>query len=274
VKTLSPRSLAVIVALLVVVGVGGVLLGRSLVDPGPNPDEAAVAERGGASGGTASTAPDGADGPGDAEGDGPADPGGVPGGATGPAVGGDGEVAVVAEPAAVIGGEPVPATSETGDGFAYTDPEEAREHTGTVPPPVLPATVKLSGTQGLRDGDPVNIRIDAEEGSQVFAFTVHLCRRDAKIRNDYDFLSAPGGRANCTANPLSPRSDGPLRFQGEGEFRSVQGTFRVGVGTDRFETIDGTQGTISCGPGNPCKLVLKIQVPYGFGYQEFPITYA
>lgn len=269
----SPRSIVLVVVLMLVVGIGGVLLGRSLVDPSDDADRAAVADRSDAPGATPSTsAPAGAEG-GDAADDGSASAGGAAGrGGSGP--GGDGEVAAAAEPVAVIGGEPVPAISESGDGFAYTDPEEARENTGTVPPPVLPAKVKLSGTQGLRDGDPVNIRIDAEEGSQVFAFTVHLCRRDAKIRNDYDFLAAPGGKANCTANPLSPRSDGPLRFQGEGEFRSVQGTFRVGIGTDRFETIDGTQGTIACGPGNPCKLVLKIQVPYGFGYQEFPITYA
>jgi len=266
VKTLSPRALAVIVVLLVLVGAGGILVGRSLVQPGddsdrPEPvaDVAAPEEKSSRSsleGGASEEAAQG--GVGTGQGDGAA---GV-------------DDAAVAEPVAVIGGEPVPATSASGDGYAYRDPEGARKNTGTVPPPVLPVKVKLSSTQGLRDGDPVNIRIDAEDGSQVFAFTVHQCRRDAVIRNDGDFLDAPGGRANCAANPLSPRSDGPIRVQGEGEFRSVQGTYRIGVGSDSYQTVDAKPAAITCGPQNPCKLVLKIQVPYGFGYQEFPITYA
>ena len=50
--------------------------------------------------------------------------------------------------------------------------------------------------------------------------------------------------------------------------------FRVGVGTSTFTTENLQHVSITCGPGHPCQLVVRLQYPHGFGFKAFPITYA
>jgi hypothetical protein len=45
------------------------------------------------------------------------------------------------------------------------------------------------------------------------------------------------------------------------------------VGTDTFQMTDGSQRSVTCGPSNPCAIVLKLQYPNGFGFEAVQVTY-
>ncbi|MEJ5256039.1 MAG: hypothetical protein WHS89_11860 [Acidimicrobiales bacterium] len=155
--------------------------------------------------------------------------------------------------------------------YAYQEADAGRRNTGTVPPPTLPVTVRMSSTDGLVDGQPVTIRVEAKEHSEMYGFEARICRADATFRGLYDFFPTVAG--TCAAEPLSPNSDVYLRVQGEFPYQAAEGTIRVGMGSNTFTLEDDRRATVSCDREHPCKLVLMIQVPYGFGFQEFPISY-
>ena len=265
-RELSPKTVAIIAVLVVAVGLGGVFLGRSLVDQADS--DADGGESAAASETTTSAAPS-------TETTAAADPAGGDGAGGAGGADGDGDVGLGAAPAVVdepAPGELRPVESATPPGYAYQNPEDARINTGTVPPPVLPVRVSMSSTTNLRDGDPVNIRVEALEGSQIFAFDARICRADAVVRNDFDFI--PVFNPQCTDIGVSPNSDGVIRVLADASYQVAEGSIRVGVGTATFETDAGELASLTCGPSNPCKLVLKLQVPYGFGFQEFPLGFA
>ncbi len=260
-KELSPKNVAIIALLVVAVGLGGVFLGRSLVDQaGSDAEEAASAETATTEAPTSTTAAPGdpaasADGGGATEGGGD----GV----------GSGAVPAVEPPPAP--GELRPVESASGARYAYQNSEDARGSTGTVPPPVLPVRVSMSSLSGLRDGDPVNIRVEAVD-SQIFGFDARICRADAVIVNDFDYN--PLTNPQCSDYAFSSGSDGPIRVAADAAAQVAEGSIRVGMGTVEFETVDGGTARVTCDRANPCKLVLKLQVPYGFGFQEFPFSWA
>ena len=51
-------------------------------------------------------------------------------------------------------------------------------------------------------------------------------------------------------------------------------SFRVGGGTDTFARQDGAAASITCDAAHPCQLSVKVQIPYGFGFRTFPLTFA
>ncbi|MGH9268594.1 MAG: hypothetical protein ACRD0D_10515 [Acidimicrobiales bacterium] len=65
-----------------------------------------------------------------------------------------------------------------------------------------------------------------------------------------------------------------MQVRGAPPFASAEGQFRAGVGTDQFRLRDGSDGSVTCGPGHPCQVVLKVQYPGGFGFTMVPIDYA
>lgn len=155
--------------------------------------------------------------------------------------------------------------------YAYQEADAGRRNTGTVPPPTLPVTVRMSTTEGVVDGQPVMIRVEANEHSEMYGFEARICRADVTFRGLYDFFPTVAG--TCAAEPLSPRSDAYLRVQGEFPYQAAEGTIRIGSGSNTFTLEDDRRVTVTCDREHPCKLVLMIQVPYGFGFQEFPISY-
>jgi hypothetical protein len=160
----------------------------------------------------------------------------------------------------------VPAAS--GGEWAYSEPEQSP----TPLPPTLPAEVMLSSTQNLAPGDPVHIRVSAKEGSQMFGYEVRLCRKDAPIEGMFDFF--PAVAPNCIANPLSPDSDSYVEVRAQSPYQAADGTFRVGLGTDTYTMDDGSTASITCSKSSPCQLVLRVQVPHGFGYYKYDLGFA
>lgn len=247
--------LAIVSALAVGVGIGSVLFARSGSETGSGAEHAA--DRAG-DGSLASGEP----------GDGGT---GTP--ATSQPVGGPGEAAGSELPDGFTEGtETLPIVQPANQPvYAYQEADEGRRNTGTVPPPTLPVTVRMSSTTGLVDGQPVAIRVEAKEGSEMYGFEARICRADAVFRGLYDFFPTVAG--TCAAEPLSAGSDSYLRVQGEMPYQVAEGVIRIGTGSNTFVLENDQRATVTCDRNNPCKLVLMIQVPYGFGFQEYPLSY-
>jgi hypothetical protein len=75
------------------------------------------------------------------------------------------------------------------------------------------------------------------------------------------------------SRPLAPGTDDYQIVQGQAPYDSVETVFKPGAGTDTFQDLNGRTVTITCGPGNPCQIVVKAQFPDGFGFRAFPVTY-
>lgn len=138
-------------------------------------------------------------------------------------------------------------------------------------PITVPAQVNVSGNNGARDGTPVVVRVQADAGSKLYGIEARLCRAGATFTFDADFLPTAAG--NCIARPLSSGSDAKVEVPVPAPNQSGELTFRVGVGTDAFNDREGALVNITCGPGNPCQVVVKVQYPNGFGFKTYPVTY-
>lgn len=142
----------------------------------------------------------------------------------------------------------------------------------SLPTPVSLPVVTHSNTSGLTAGQTVNLQIQAAAGSQVFGAEAFLCRAGVDIRFDADVRPTQTG--NCIAHALSPDSDTRVEAAGAPPYQSVDVAFRVGVGTDSYTTQDGRPVSITCNSGNPCQLVLKLQVPNTYAFVSYPLAFA
>ena len=144
--------------------------------------------------------------------------------------------------------------------------------TGLFGGSAVPADVEVSGASELRDGSEVTMRVTAKGGSEIYGFEAFLCAAGTTFELDADVR--PDDTGNCVSKPLSAGTERYRQVKGSPPYQVVEAKFRVGVGTDTYLMTDGTAVTITCGPGYPCQLVLKIQYPNGFGFRPFALDYA
>lgn len=137
--------------------------------------------------------------------------------------------------------------------------------------PSMPLTVEASGNSKVSSGDTVKVHADPKSGSQLFGVEARLCRGDVGVNNDGLFRPTVGGV--CIIDPLTPESDAKVDVENAPPYGGIDLSFRVGTGTTTFKTQSGTNATITCGPANPCQIVLKLQYPNGFGFQGIPVTF-
>ena len=141
----------------------------------------------------------------------------------------------------------------------------------------LPVTVtQTSPFTGLVDGSTVSIHVDANSppnavASNVFSVDARICKASAPINNSADFDPIPGG--SCIGHPLSAGTDALVQVATAPPNRVADLAYKVGVGTDTYDN-SGTPVTITCGPADPCKLVLEMLVPAGFVFKSFALGYA
>lgn len=171
-----------------------------------------------------------------------------------------------------VPGELRPVMPANNPGYAYRDVEGGLDNTGTLPPPSLPVKVSMTSTTMIVDGQPITIKIEPTEATEMYGFEARICRNGALFRGLYDFFPTVAG--TCAATPLSAGSDAYLRVQASPPYQVGEGTIRAGVGTSSFTTEDGEAVSVTCGRDDPCTLVLMVQVPYGFGFLEYPLTFA
>ncbi len=160
--------------------------------------------------------------------------------------------------------DPAPTTTST-----TTAPGNGSATTTTQP---IPLKVQASATTGLHDGQAVTVTVTADPGSDFYGLDARLCAASPAITTFYDYTPDPAG--NCILHPLSANSDAFLQLPVSPPYHTGTLTFRVGVGTDRFTTENLQKVAITCGPGHPCQLVVRLQYPHAFGFRSFPVTFA
>lgn len=136
----------------------------------------------------------------------------------------------------------------------------------------VPVQVGVPGLTGLRDGDAVRLHIEPDDGELLYSVDVRLCVPNIEITSDAVLSPELSGR--CLLEPLTPNSDSVVRQRSASPDGPTDVTFRVGVGTGSWTRVDGQPASITCGPGHPCSLVVKFQIPYGYGYRVYPVTFA
>jgi len=141
----------------------------------------------------------------------------------------------------------------------------------------FPVTISATPTTGVVDGTVININVDAQSPpnelpSQIFGVEARLCKASSVIDFSADFNPTQTG--NCILNALSVNSDAKTQVVTAPPNATAALQFRAGVGSDTYESQFNGTINISCGPADPCKLVLKLQVPGATMFKSFPLTYA
>jgi hypothetical protein len=167
-------------------------------------------------------------------------------------------------------GDPTTLPPDPNEG-GVTGPTNPEGNSVMVPVKDLPLNVAIDKKSGLSDGDTVTVHVAAKSGQKIYGADVRLCQDGATIDNTADFAPTQGGQ--CVAAPLSASSDAFVEQAGADPFTSLDVPFRVGTGTSNYQMQDGTGVSITCGPGHPCVLVLKLQIDGGFGFESFDLSY-
>jgi hypothetical protein len=139
-------------------------------------------------------------------------------------------------------------------------------------PKDLPLIVKVSKTTGLKDGETVSVHVVPKAGSDIFGIEARVCAPKANIVVETDFY--PNQTGYCVLHALTPISDAHTDVAIAPPYQVADLSFRVGIGTDRYTTEYGESVSITCDHDHPCQLVLLLQVPGGFGFQSYPLTYS
>jgi len=142
---------------------------------------------------------------------------------------------------------------------------------GPYTTPTMPVQVEVPPVEGSVDGQAVTVQGSPEPGSKLYGVEARLCRGDVAVVDDGMFTPTLGGA--CIDKPLSAISDSKVVVAGVEPYQGLDLTFRVGVGSTTFRTQYDGPTTITCGPSNPCQIVLKLQYPKGFGFKGIPVTY-
>jgi hypothetical protein len=152
-------------------------------------------------------------------------------------------------------------------------PDSAIQATVGVPEINLhpPVQISTSPTSGVTDGTPITVHVAAQPGNAIFSVTAKLCRGDKPVSNTAEFLTSAG---LCAPKPLSANSDNEVQEVSPPPNSNVDLTFRVGVGTATWSTGKGGDATQTCGPGQPCKLVLELEVMNQTAFYPLPITFS
>jgi len=171
---------------------------------------------------------------------------------------------------------PSPTGTDPGTITATSDPNAPDPNapdvvTPTTQPARIPLTVTVSSTSGLTDAEAVTVHVTPDAGSNVYGAEAFLCAPDTTYSLDADIRPSLSGK--CVTKRLSPNSLDYLNKPVGPPYQVLDLSFPVGVGTDQFTTQDGRNVTITCGPGHPCTLVLKLQFSHGFGFKAIPLTY-
>ena len=179
--------------------------------------------------------------------------------------------AATSSTSSVDGGGGPTTTLASGDEVGTTGVTNPDGNSIMVPVKTLPLDVKIDKKSGLSDGDTVTVHVTAKSGSKIYGADARLCQADPVIDNSADYAPTQGGQ--CIAAPLTASSDAYVEQAGADPYSSLDLPFRVGTGTSTYQMQDGTGVSITCGSGHPCTLVVRLQIPHGFGFQSFDLSF-
>jgi sortase A len=145
----------------------------------------------------------------------------------------------------------------------------------SIPDPGWTVTAATS-TSNLVDGQPVTINVKSRSDVAVGYVEVHECRLNATYTQQSDVLLPAG---NCPGVGLSSSADQGLSRTSSSGLRALTTSdagfnlsFRVGVGTVDWTTPSGPVA-LTCGPTDPCGLVVLLIVNGNVQYRVFKLTF-
>jgi LPXTG-motif cell wall-anchored protein len=133
---------------------------------------------------------------------------------------------------------------------------------------------------GLSDLDTITIDVAADglgvPANLIYGVDARLCRTGLNIQLLSQFNATAG---NCIANPLSAGSTAIVQKVIGAPNTSGSLNYVVGTGAETVATHVGPGAPIVCGPGNPCALWLREQVPTGIvasgnAFVHYNLTFA
>jgi hypothetical protein len=179
----------------------------------------------------------------------------------------------LAPSAGASGGASQAGGSAAGQGGANGSVQGSQSAAPPFKTPGMPVNISVSNTSNLKDGDVVKIHVVPQKGSVVYGFEAFLCRSGVSYELDADIRPTFTGNCVPPPRPLSAASQSYLKVLSQPPYAAADGEFRVGVGTTTYAVQGGGTATVVCGHANPCSLVLKVQYPYGFGFDTVPLTF-
>ena len=137
----------------------------------------------------------------------------------------------------------------------------------------IPLKVSVSATSGLHDGQVVTVTVTADKGSAFYGMDARLCAGDRRP-SPPSTTTRPIRPATASCTPvgrLGRLPGGPGRSALPDRDAAPSGWVWA---PSTFTTENLTKVAITCGPGHPCQLVVRLQYPHGFGFKAFPLTFA
>ncbi|MDQ1508806.1 MAG: hypothetical protein QOG50_650, partial [Actinomycetota bacterium] len=131
-------------------------------------------------------------------------------------------------------------------------------------------SVRVSPTSRVGDGQAVDIHAQAKPGTVIYQLTAHLCTAGPAVRTSFDF-GFQGAR--CTRRAVGTGDTEKSAEYGSGVTTAELDSVRVGGGSVRWVNELGYPNTIQCGIGNPCDLVVKIQISDETVFFTAPLCY-
>lgn len=129
---------------------------------------------------------------------------------------------------------------------------------------------------GLVNGSSISVTATTGAGN-LAGVDARLCRPGQNIQLQSQFNPSQGG--NCIDVPMNGASDDLVVTSAAPANTTVTFPFRVGVGTVTVAYGAGLTRVITCGPGNPCALWLKVSVntavhSSGAVWKHYDLNYA
>jgi hypothetical protein len=148
-----------------------------------------------------------------------------------------------------------------------------------TPTPLPVTATATTPTTGLVDGSIVHFHVDASGtvAGSIFGVEARICQQGADIQNSADFAPTTGGICATTALSATSQNFSSVGTAPPNLIADLD--FKVGVGSSPLADVGSGPGTLTCGPGSPCTIWLKMLVPAGVApagqaYQHFDISFA
>jgi hypothetical protein len=130
--------------------------------------------------------------------------------------------------------------------------------------------VSVTPTSRVTDGEAVAIHAEAPAGIVIYQISAHLCLPGPNVRTNFDF----GFQGQRCSNKALGRGDVEQTVEfADGVKAGSLDSFKVGEGSLLWVDELGYPKTISCGPGHPCDLVVRVQITDNTVFFTTPLCY-
>lgn len=133
-----------------------------------------------------------------------------------------------------------------------------------------PVAITVTPTSGVTDGQELAIHAEVPDGTVIYEIKAHLCLPNANVRSNFDF-GFQGKK--CSNAPVGGGDVEQTASFGEGVAAGDLGGFHVGAGSATWVNELGYNLPITCGPGQQCDVVVRVQITNGTVFFTVPLCY-